>query len=278
VTRAKAAGLSAAFLVSGFALSFGVIGLVFGQIWPAGPPDIASAAMAQSTVMLVMFGCATWIFGFRLGGLDVDSLRWRGRVSDALRGLGLGLVPAAGAMAVAIPLAGAGWLPDGGAIRDWFRTLPGLALVIIPAAFVEELVFRGVPMVLLSRAFGRGAAIVGLALLFAGAHIFNPEITPLALANVAMAGVWLGAVFFMKGGIWIATGAHVGWNFALAALAAPVSGLPFDVPWLDYRPGTPSWLSGGPFGPEGGLIATTLLILATLVAARFTERSKESYA
>ena len=82
----------------------------------------------------------------------------------------------------------------------------------------------------------------------------------------------------MKGGIWIATGAHVGWNFALAALAAPVSGLPFDVPWLDYRPGTPSWLSGGPFGPEGGLIATTLLILATLVAARFTERSKESYA
>jgi len=278
VTRTKAAGLSAAFLVSGFALTIGISGLVMAWLWPAGPPDITSAALVQSAVMLVAFGVATWAFGLRAAGLDRESLRWRGGLRDALRGLAGGTGPAVLALAVAVPLAGALWTRDGAPWSAWLATLPAFGAVIIPAALVEELVFRGVPMVLLSRAFGRGVAIPALAILFAAAHLFNPGITALALVNVALAGIWLGTVFYCRGGLWIATGAHVGWNLTLAVLAAPVSGLDFTAPWLDYRPGGPGWLSGGGFGPEGGLIATLVLTLATLVAARFTERPKESSA
>ena len=49
----------------------------------------------------------------------------------------------------------------------------------------------------------------------------------------------------------------------LAALDAPVSGLPFrHSRCIDYRSGGPAWLTGGAFGPEGGLAATLALAIA----------------
>ena len=88
----------------------------------------------------------------------------------------------------------------------------------------------------------------------------NPDVTPLGLGNIALAGIFLGLAFYAPGGLWTAFGAHLGWNATLAALDAPVSGLPFDIPLLDYRagrarPGSPA----GAFGPEGGLLATLAL-------------------
>jgi hypothetical protein len=129
-----------------------------------------------------------------------------------------------------------------------------------------------VPLVLLSEAFGRASAVIGLAVMFGLAHLFNPGATSLAIGNVALAGVFLGTVFYLPGGLWTATGAHLGWNATLAALAAPVSGLPFAMPWLDYRPGAPQWFTGGGFGPEGGLTATAVLAAGTILAARLTRK------
>ena len=278
MTRAKAAGLSAAFLASGLALSYGLTHFAFSLLWPGGAPSLAAASALQTTVTLGAFGLATWVFGIRLGGLRAGDLRWRGDGRGAARGIVLGAGTAILAMAVAVPLAGAAWLPDGGTMSAWVATLPGLVLVLLPAAFSEEFAFRGAGLVLLARAIGRPMAVVTLSAFFALAHIGNPEVTTLALLNVSLAGVFLGATFYLPGGLWTATAAHFGWNFTLAALAAPVSGLPFLLPGIDYMPGSPRWLSGGFFGPEGGLIATVMLTLATVVAARFAERPKESYA
>jgi len=62
---------------------------------------------------------------------------------------------------------------------------------------------------------------------------------------------------------------YVGRLRALAALDAPVSGINLRIPFLDYQPGQPVWLTGGTFGPEGGVLATLILGLATIVAGRF---------
>ena len=120
--------------------------------------------------------------------------------------------------------------------------------------------FRGLPMVR-----GRPGHRTGPArsccssVLFALAHIRNPDVTAAGLGNIALAGILLALAFFSPGGMWTAFGAHLGWNATLAALAAPVSGLPFDIPYIDYRMGRPAWLTGGAFGPEGGLLATLAL-------------------
>jgi hypothetical protein len=62
-----------------------------------------------------------------------------------------------------------------------------------------------------------------------------------------------------------AWGAHFGWNAALAiAFDAPVSGHKFEVPMVEYTPGGHAWVDGGPFGPEGGIVTTIVLIAGTL--------------
>ena len=109
----------------------------------------------------------------------------------------------------------------------------------------------GLPLVLLAGVFGRWPALVALAVVFALAHGLDPHATPLAIANIALAGILLGVAFFAPGGIWTAFGAHLGWNAALAAADAPVSGMPFTIPFIDHHAGMPVWLTGGAFGPEG---------------------------
>jgi membrane protease YdiL (CAAX protease family) len=107
------------------------------------------------------------------------------------------------------------------------------------------------------------------AVAFALGHVANPNVTALAIGNIALAGIFLGLAFYAPGGIWTAWGAHLGWNALLAALDAPVSGVPFRIPFLDYEPGDPAWLTGGAFGPEGGLASTLALTIAVLVARRW---------
>ena len=109
-------------------------------------------------------------------------------------------------------------------------------------------------------------------MIFAVAHITNPNVTTAGIFNIALAGVFLSLAFFSPGGMWTAFGAHLGWNVTLAALAAPVSGLPFDIPYIDYHMGHPAWLTGGSFGPEGGLLATFALTVTVVLVAQWVRK------
>jgi hypothetical protein len=40
------------------------------------------------------------------------------------------------------------------------------------------------------------------------------------------------------------------------------------MPWIDYAPGGPDWVTGGSFGPEGGLLATLAFGIATVGVVR----------
>ena len=104
--------------------------------------------------------------------------------------------------------------PSGAETRErrssWLRSVAVTALVLAPAALSEELLFRGVPLVLLARGLGRGTAIVLLAIVFALAHLTNPDVSMLGIGNIALAGIFLGLAFYAPGGIWTAWGAHLG--------------------------------------------------------------------
>ena len=175
-------------------------------------------------------------------------------------------------MMLGVFTAGAGWLRDSGSLTDWLAQSGKTVLILAPAALSEELMFRGFPMVMAARAIGRGRAVVLLSVLFAVAHIRNPDVTSAGLGNIALAGIWLSLAFFSPGGMWTAFGAHLGWNATLAALAAPVSGLPFNIPYIDYRMGHPVWLTGGAFGPEGGLLATLALTVTVALVAQWIRK------
>ncbi len=266
----KSIGWAVLFLALGFILTLALasVGVVlFGQggRLPGGPPGL----IIQTASGLLAYGFITWAVGLRGAKLTPTDLRWA-PVSHAGRGLGSGLLLGAAAAGLALLLSlaagGAQFLPDSGTMSQYLMQVGRTGLLLAPAALLEEVMFRGVAQVVLARAVGRVAAVLLLSFLFALAHLANPNGSALGLVNIALAGVFLGLTFYAPGGIWTAWGAHLGWNAALAAADAPVSGLPFQIPLIDYSPGGPVWLTGGSFGPEGGLLATVAIVLATAMA------------
>lgn len=183
------------------------------------------------------------------------------------RGLLLGIGMAVGAVSIGVMLGGGGvfWTgPPGGYVWSALAVSGGLLL----AALAEELLFRGYPLQKLARAIGPIRASVLLALGFSALHLGNPEVTGLGLINIALASLVLSAVFFTPGSLAAAWGLHLGWNSGLMLLDAPVSGISFDLPGLDYQAGSLTFLTGGSFGPEGGLSASLVMIAALVLIIR----------
>ena len=282
MSPAKAIGWSIAFLVLTF-LTAGLVGLGAAVLITGSTPAAVTwltalgpgSMLLQAVVTLASTALFTWLIGIRILRLTRADLRYlAGRRARSGFGLGLlaGSLTAGAALLISVLAGQARWVNDAGTLGDYaVQSLKTIA-VLAPAALAEEVLFRGVPLVLLAGAFGRGSAVVGISLLFALAHITNPNATPLGLGNIALAGIFLGLAFYAPGGIWTAFGAHLGWNSLLACLDTPVSGVPFDIPLLDYNAGSPVWLTGGTFGPEGGLAATLALTAAVVVMARWARR------
>jgi hypothetical protein len=110
------------------------------------------------------------------------------------------------------------------------------------------------------------------------AHAGNPEVTPLALANIGLAGMLLGQLFWNQASVAGAGMLHTVWNSGLAILGLPVSGILVTQPLLGSARGAGmDLISGGSFGPEGGLTCTAalLLLLAYLLWQALPYESKQ---
>jgi membrane protease YdiL (CAAX protease family) len=212
------------------------------------PPLVAAALVYGGIVRLVRRPPATW--GAR-------------PAPEALRGAARGLVWGIGlaAMTVGLCLAGGARLLVRPAPEEsyWAVVAPlvvGLAL----AALLEELLFRGFPLARLAEGVGPAVGSVMLTVGFVAAHAGNPAVSGVGLVNIGLASLLLCAAFFAPGGLATAVGLHLGWNAALVLGAdAPVSGLRFGLPALEFAPGPWAWWTGGAFGPEGGVAATLVL-------------------
>lgn len=176
---------------------------------------------------------------------------------------------------------------------------PASLAFFVVQSLVEELLFRaalltllatlalGVARVLNGRLpgredpaglprFGRRWLATGLvanavqAVGFAVLHAGNPNVTPLALVNIGLAGAVLGWLFWSGGGLAGAWTFHALWNWGLSALGLPVSGMAIGTPVASnaLAGAGRELLSGGAFGPEGSLVTTVALAaaLAALVA------------
>jgi membrane protease YdiL (CAAX protease family) len=153
----------------------------------------------------------------------------------------------------------------GESFAAWAGAALPLGAGLVVAALAEELLFRGFPLARLAEPLTRVGASVLLAIVFAAAHLANPDVSTLGLVNLILASLMLSAAFFAPGGLPLAWGVHWGWNGGLALGAdAPVSGLTFDLPALEFDTGRVPVVTGGAFGPEGGFAATATLAIALI--------------
>jgi len=157
------------------------------------------------------------------------------------------------------------------------------ALFYAGAATLEEVAVRGYLLVNaaegLSGRFGRRrglfAAVALTAGLFGVLHASNPGGTILGLLNITFAGLLLGGAYALTGRLGLAVGVHAAWNFAVGAVyGLPVSGLETSSALFAVEPDGPRVLTGGTFGPEGGVVMLAALAVGAALVVMWVRRSE----
>lgn len=139
---------------------------------------------------------------------------------------------------------------------SWSATAARAALLLIPAALTEELLLRGYIFAVLRETVGWRWALIGTSIVFGTLHVANPGADAEAILLVMIAGFFLGAIVLVTESLYAAWAAHFAWNWVMAgALHTAVSGLGLATPNYRVVDSGPDWLTGGAWGPEGGVAA-----------------------
>ena len=261
------------------------------------PAQTAGLALALFAVVEVAWGFgAVLVAGVGVGflldrrtlsdfGLGLDGQWWR----DAAFGLALGV-----ALPVIVLL---GQLVAGfSTITGMLPTSPSTTFQFGPAsapvrlallggffliqATTEEVIVRGYLLTnlaeglagLLGKWWAIVAATVATGALFGIGHALNPSASLLSTGNIVLYGLLLGACYVLTGRLGVAVGFHIAWNYTLALLDFPVSGLETGVALIETESAGPELVTGGSFGPEGGLVALPMLIVGSAALAWWVRR------
>lgn len=264
--------LRAGWRIGIFVLIFSACSLVIG-----GPVvllvkqfEILKIAVVSTFVTYVALTLATWIMlrfvdkrPFYSVGVFFHN-RWG---KELLQGILMG----AGMMTTIVIVFYAG-----GMMTVEFRDIPiqNILLIFLNSAslfiivgYGEELLFRGYILQIFAEGANRLIAALTIALLFAFAHSRNPNVSLFGLINVGLAGIWLSIAYYKTNTLWLPIGMHISWNFFQGFVySLPVSGTTSEKEQIGKAiVHGPEWLTGGTFGPEGGALATLMLIIASVM-------------
>ena len=185
--------------------------------------------------------------------------RENARTRTLLTGAALGAVPIAAASLI---LLGIGFMAVQQSVPgSWIASAVKVLIILLPAALYEELLMRGYAFASLREWLGAPAAVALTSIAFGLLHAANPGTTYTPLVVVTLAGVYLAIVLIATQSLWAAWLAHAAWNFVQAGiLHVPVSGLPMARPDYEMVETGPDWVTGGEWGPEGGVMAAAAIL------------------
>jgi len=197
---------------------------------------------------------------------------------DLAIGIGISMVMMASIFFAEMSL---GWLTVTG--RAW-NVLAwqdvGLQTLIFLGVFVlvgwsEELLTRGYHLQTIASGLNLPAALVISSAIFGALHLANPHASVVAAIGILVAGLFLGYAYVRTGQLWMSIGLHIGWNFFEGVVFGfPVSGL--DVFHLfSTRVSGPELWTGGPFGPEAGLILLPATLMGVVLVRLLGRRSRQ---
>lgn len=142
----------------------------------------------------------------------------------------------------------------------------------------EELLTRGFLLPVLGVRWGTAVAVLISSLLFSALHLANPNVNAISILNLTLFGLFAALYALVEGGLWGVFAMHAVWNWAQGNLFG------FAVSGMEIKSGTlldlmeigPDEVTGGLFGPEGGLVVTAVLSLAILFAGWAAYRQKRT--
>jgi hypothetical protein len=165
-----------------------------------------------------------------------------------------------------------------------FGLIEALFLFVLVGIY-EELLSRGYHLINLAEGFnhprlGQRKALLlayGISsLLFGVLHLGNPNATWLSVINISLAGAFLGLGMLLTGSLAIPIGLHITWNFFQGNIFGfSVSGLPTGLTLIETEVIKNSWLIGGSFGPESGLISLIAMLIGSVFIVLWTRRKNQ---
>lgn len=255
--------LSVVLLFAAFVLTKETLGTVFliGKVHPSEWVAAFWQSLLGLVAIIAAFKLMTAVFDRRpLGSMGVAfHPRW-------WRELGRGLVVGAAMLFLAIVLERVcGFAHFTFTPHPMLRAGSFSFVMFAVAATHEEAVFRGYPFQRLAESITPVGAIAATSALFGLAHLANPHRSWISTLNTALVGVPFAIAYLRTRSLWMPIGMHFIWNFLLGFfLGLPVSGLTISASVLTARVGGPIWLTGGPYGPEGGLLAMGAILVVTV--------------
>lgn len=176
-----------------------------------------------------------------------------------------------------------GWIEVTGTLQS---QVPGVSfwtgilawvLVFTFVGIYEEMLSRGYQLRNLAEGLNFKAVSPRTALLlaylisssfFGLLHASNPNATVISTVNLIVAGLFLGFGYVLTGELAIPIGLHMTWNFFQGnVFGFPVSGMNTPATIIAIQQGGPELWTGGPFGPEAGLIGLVAIAIGMVLTA-----------
>lgn len=228
-------------------------------------------------LMYVFVGLWVWLFEKRpfwtLGYERKDALMRYGR------GFVLGGLMFAGAVGI-LAAFGRVTFEQGDPSMQGLAALGGVSLVLVGWLVQgggEEIVTRGWILPVLGARYRPWVGVAVSSLIFAAMHSFNEHLSILAIVNLALFGLFAALYALREGSLWGISALHSTWNWVQGNFFGfEVSGMAAGGGTLLNLKGTgPDWLTGGSFGPEGGVAVTTVLLIGVVVILFWRSRAEQ---
>jgi len=231
-----------------------------------------------------------------IAGLNLEKQWWiESGLGALIAALVMGIIFIIQLMFGTIEILGYSWGQPG--TSSWGYPVLLFFVQMVSVGFYEELMMRSylIPNFIEGFSFKKIDAKTSVVIavffsssIFGIAHGLNPNVTFFSILNIVLAGVMLAIPYLITGRLAYSVGIHFAWNFFQGGVFGfRVSGRAINGSLIQLKQGGDQFLTGGSFGPEGGLIGTIgillvmclcfLLIKQTGIALEIHQNFKKSY-
>ena len=133
----------------------------------------------------------------------------------------------------------------------------------------EEMFSRGYCMTVLRQTGNTWIALIISSIIFSVLHSLNPSMSIISYLNLFLVGLLFAYMFLRSNNLWLPIGYHITWNYFQGNIFGfQVSGQSTE---SLYKLNTPAKniITGGGFGPEGGLVVTFIIIVGFIYMWKF---------
>lgn len=149
-------------------------------------------------------------------------------------------------------------------------------LVVFIQSATEELLTRGYLFYHIRKSCGSIVALIVSSVLFSLIHAENPGVSPLALVNIAVIGLFYACSVEYLDSLWFAMANHAMWNFTQNFLfGLPNSGLVARMSVLKLEAASDSPVYSAVFGVEAAFPATLVCLASTAALLLWARKKKK---